>query len=90
MRHINKKYILYNKIKWILCTLYWYSSLDTDWHTIGGKSLYRPPGQAALDAAVPRSPAGIFRHPPARNSPAVTENPEIGALGRVVILHATI
>ena len=54
------------------------------------KSLHRPPGQAALDAAVSRFPTGIFRHPPARNSPAVTENPEIGALGRVVILHATI
>lgn len=27
------------------------------------KSLHRPPGQAALDAAVPHFPAGIFRHP---------------------------
>ena len=54
------------------------------------KSLHRPPGQAALDAAVLRFPAGIFRHPPARNSPAVAENPKIEALGRVVILHATI
>ncbi len=89
MRHINKKYILYNKIKWILCTLYWYSSLDTDWHTIDEKACTGLPDRRLWMQPSPVSPptSSVI---PSRNSPTVTENPEIGALGRVVILHATI
>ena len=53
------------------------------------KSLHRPPDRRLWMQPSPASPPASSVIP-SRNSPTVTENPEIGALGRVVILHATI